>query len=139
MNIRIVSSTVGTDHYFDVVVEPNGRTACHGVPLLLGYYAENYFVCLDIESNGNGIAVIFKCLFCDLFHLASSVMQGLHYNDHNYARTYSVQSGNTVLVVPFSFSPLSCRRQCQQEHLLPDSCSEDVERNPSGSQLYTST
>ena len=59
-NIRIVSSAAGTDDYFD------GHTACHGVPLLLGHYAENHFVSLDIDSNG--IAVIFKCLFCDLFH-----------------------------------------------------------------------
>ena len=69
-NIRIVSSAAGTHVHdnFDVVVEPNGHTACHGVPLLLGHYAENHFVSLDIESNG--IVVIFKCkcLFCALFH-----------------------------------------------------------------------
>ena len=65
-NIEIVSSAAGTDNYFKVVVEPNGHRACHGIPLLLGHYAENHFVSLDIESNG--IAVIFKCLFCDLFH-----------------------------------------------------------------------
>ena len=51
-NIRIISSAVGTGDCFDIIVEPNGHTARHAIPLLLGHDAENHYESLDIAING---------------------------------------------------------------------------------------
>ena len=51
-NILIVSSVDGASDHFTVIVEPNGHVASNDVPLLLGHYAENHFVSLDIANNG---------------------------------------------------------------------------------------
>ena len=51
-NIRIISSAVGTGDCFDIIVEPNGHTARHDIPLLLGHYSENHYESLDIAING---------------------------------------------------------------------------------------
>ncbi|XP_062499957.1 uncharacterized protein LOC134177210 isoform X2 [Corticium candelabrum] len=76
-NILIVSSVDGASNHFTVTVEPNGHVASNDVPLLLGHYAENHFVSLDIAYNDDSAA------------------QGLPYGDHNYARTDTVPPGTT--------------------------------------------
>ena len=67
-NILIVSSADGANDHFTVIVEPNGNVASNDVPLLLGHCAENYFLSLDIASNGMYDIRELNCPVIYLFH-----------------------------------------------------------------------